>query len=80
MESQALTWMDDAVESLMAKVDELGTSGFEVRLRPAGGGGGEEKRLRARYVIWAAGEFQFPRGAGALPYGGVSLMVSLTGQ
>ena len=23
----------------------------------------EEKRLRARYVIWAAGEFQFPRGA-----------------
>ena len=22
--------------------------------------------MRARYVIWAAGEFQFPRGAGAL--------------
>ena len=55
-----------ALTPLTSKVDELGTSGFEVRLRPAGGGG-EEKRLRARYVIWAAGEFQFPRGAGALP-------------
>ena len=55
-----------ALTPLASKVDELGTSGFEVRLRPAGGGG-EEKRLRARYVIWAAGEFQFPRGAGALP-------------
>ena len=55
-----------ALTPLASKVDELGTSGFEVRLRPSGGGG-EEKRLRARYVIWAAGEFQFPRGAGALP-------------
>jgi len=37
--------------------------GFEVELVPAGG---EPTILRSRYVIWAAGEFQYPRASGAL--------------
>ena len=34
---------------------------FEVRVRAGGDGGVAEETLRARFVVWAAGEFQYPR-------------------
>ena len=51
-----------------------GHLGFEVRLQPAGAPAGfGEKPLRARYVIWAAGEFQFPKSAASLNLKGSEL-------
>ena len=41
--------------------------GFEVDVVPAGGNGYEVPAvLRTRYVVWAAGEFQYPRSGGTL--------------
>jgi hypothetical protein len=37
---------------------------FDVRVR-TGGADGVEEMLRARYVVWAAGEFQYPRESAA---------------
>ena len=41
--------------------------GFEVEVVPAGGNGHEVPAvLRTRYVVWAAGEFQYPRSGDTL--------------
>ena len=49
--------------------------GFEVEVVPAGPAEGKKKKnkgaakptlLRSRYVIWAAGEFQYPRASAPL--------------
>jgi putative flavoprotein involved in K+ transport len=44
------------------QVSPVEGGGFDVHVR-TGGGDGEpkEETLRARYVVWAAGEFQYPR-------------------
>ena len=36
---------------------------FEVDLAPAAAGTGRPETLVARYVVWAAGEFQYPRAS-----------------
>lgn len=42
-------------------------NGFEVDVAPAGKALALPETLRARYVIWAAGEFQYPRVASLFP-------------
>jgi G3E family GTPase len=49
----------------VAGVQPLFGGGFNVDVVPAGGGGAAE-RLQSRFVIWAAGEFQYPRASGSM--------------
>jgi len=49
---------DDGFDMDAQTLSEQST-GFEVEIRPAKGG--VSTKLRSRYVVWAAGEFQYPR-------------------
>lgn len=52
--------------------------GFEIEAAPVGVGGGGEgggasRLIRSRFVIWAAGEFQYPTAAATPPFPGSEL-------
>ena len=49
------------VQTDVVKITRGADGCFDVVTKPTGEGGDEEETLRARYVVWAAGEFQYPK-------------------
>ena len=60
--------LDVKLRTEVAGIERNSNGVFDVRVRAAGVEGAPRETLRARFVVWAAGEFQYPReGSATIP-------------
>ena len=65
--------LDVRLRTEVLQVERLEDGSFDVHVSTAGEGGAQTAKLHTRYVVWAAGEFQYPATESASAVEGAEL-------